>query len=122
MAGLKRLNREVMCYIRLLLQPPSAVPAHRIQGFLELIWRMPRIETSLADVLLTPFAGVIFPSSDQVVGPITFLSQMDNILCHLNLLPAWQSNISVFAFGHYSGSNMLITDSKLGSVVREAAP
>ena len=68
-----------------LRQPPGAATAYRGHRFLELIRRMPRIESSFADILLTPFAGVVFLGFNQVVRSIAFFPKMDDILCQISL-------------------------------------
>ena len=68
-----------------LCQPPGAATAYRGHRFLELVGRMPRIESSFADILLTPFAGIVFLRFNQVVGSITFFPKMDDILCQFSL-------------------------------------
>ena len=68
-----------------LLQPPGAAIAYGGHRILELIRRMSRIENSFADALLTPFAGVVFLSLNQVVGPIAFIFQADDIFCQIDL-------------------------------------
>jgi len=44
------------------LQPPGAIPAHGRHRFLKLVWRVARIELPFEDVLLTPFANIVFSS------------------------------------------------------------